>query len=180
MRWTAEDFAQAASAFRREMAGAIRRMMIGAAPGSIWQLVGHYLFDTTKQETRDAPYFHNIGTFARPPANNGSAEAIMMQVGGANGPAIVATRDEATRAKVDDIAADESTLYNSQSRVYVKADSTIEARSHGGTAKELAFNDALKLLIDTIKGAASGNAIPGAVAAAFPADPTGTAKFKAE
>lgn len=183
MTWSVQDFAEAAGVFRREMAGAVRRFVIGRSDGGVWQVLGHLLFDPTKRETKDVENYPGIGIFARPP--NGSGEGIVVQAGGPNNPAIVATRDEATRAKVNDIDADESTLYNSLARVYVKKDGTVEIRTHAGVALALpTMADFLGIIsIMASCGAGSATAVPVTLAnyqAAHPTWPDGTKKLKGE
>ena len=142
--WTPEDFAKEIGAFRRTVSGLIRRMVVSITDGGIWQMLGHKLIDPTQRETRDVELYPGIGHYARPPSNTGNAEAVVVNIGDQNNPAIVATRDEATRAAcVNDITDDETVDYNSASRVYVKADGTIEARTHGGTANQLALKSAI-------------------------------------
>lgn len=138
MSWSPEEFAEVTSAFRREFAGAFRRMLVTRTGTGTWQTMGHALLDPTKPETREIENWPGIGVTARPP-DGGSGEAVVVQIGGPNNPAIVATRDEATRTLVDDIAPNESTLYNSLSRVYVRNDGTIELRSHTPTTVEPAL-----------------------------------------
>lgn len=141
MTWSVQDFAEAAGVFRREMAGAVRRFVIGRSDGGVWQVLGHLLFDPTKRETKDVENYPGIGVFARPP--DGAGEGIVVQAGGPNNPALIAARDEATRAKVNDVAPDETAIYNSAARVHVKANGTIEARTHSGTAEQLAMKSAI-------------------------------------
>lgn len=183
---TAEDFANAIGEFRREMAGKIRRMVIGRSNGGIWQALGHALFDATKREAPDVENYPGIGIFARPPDRQG--EAIVVQVGGPNNPAIIAARDEATRAKVDAIAADETTIYNAEARVYLKHDGTIEARTHAGVAVKLCtladaqamradLNNHSHLYIPPGSGGGAPIATTGNPAVTAP---VGTSKFKAE
>lgn len=179
MSWTSEDFAEAIGSFRREVAGVIRRMTIGRSDGGIWQTVGHILLDGTTKEAREVENYPGIGIFSRPP-DGGSGESIVVHAGGPNNPAIVGSRDEATRANVDDIAADESTLYNSKSRVYIKADGSVEIRSHGGAAVSLATKADVRALADfvgTLFVGGSGSAVipPHSVPL-----PTGTQKLKGE
>lgn len=135
MKYTAEDFANQIGEFRRKMAGMVRRMVVKLSDGGVWQVAGHLLFEG-QREAPPAENYPGIGFAARPPAGT-SAEAIVVQVGGANQPAIVGLRDEATRAKVSTIVADEAVVYNSVARVYVKADGTIEIRTHAGAAVTL-------------------------------------------
>jgi hypothetical protein len=136
MRGDAEQFAQQIGSFRRELAGMVRRMSVRFTGGGIWQLAGHLLFGSNR-EAREIELFPGIGIYARPPKGSTSAEAIVANAGGQNNPAVIATRDEAVRAKVNDIAEDETATYNTLARVYVKADGTIEARTHAGAAVAL-------------------------------------------
>lgn len=136
MKWTAEDFAREIGEFRRRVAGVARRLTVRMTESGVWMLAGHILFDDVR-ETREVELWPGIGFFARPPRGD-TAEAVVLNLGGQNNPAIVATRDEATRTKVDDLAEDETALFNSAARVHVKANGTIEARTHTGTAVALA------------------------------------------
>lgn len=188
MRWTPEEFAEQIGAFRREVAGIVRKMTIGAVSGASWQMIGHRLIDYGDLETSEVEVFSGIGFFSRP-AGGGTAEAIMVEIGGANGPAVIATRDEATRALVDDIAADETTLYNSLSRVQAKADGTIEARSHAGAASALAFEADFAAIVHILStwvvvandgGAALKAAINAYIGTKPGGWPFGTSKLKAE
>jgi phage gp45-like len=185
MTWTAEDFANAIGEFRRTMRGLVRRVKVDLTDaGGFWRVLGHTLFDPTDREGRDVANYPGIGIAARPPVDAG-AEAIVVNVGGQNNPAIVATRDEATRAKVDDVATDETAIYNSSARVHVKVDGSIEARTHAGTASQLVTMDDFNALIGILNGAGTGaaTAIPAAIAAyqgAHPTWPDGTKKFGAE
>ena len=198
MKWSAEDFANQVGAFRRQLAGIVRRMTISLTDGGTWQTVGHLLFGGDK-ETRDPEHYPGVGFYARPPAGSESAEAIVLQVAGQNQPAIVATRDEATRAKVTDIKADEAAVHNTQCRLYLKDDGTIEARTHDGAAVALAKLSEVSALRNYVNNqfsavgghlhAVSGAATTTITAVAVeggtpptvvPAVPTGTTKLKGE
>jgi len=191
MRWTSEDFAEVIGAFRRETAGAIRRMVVGVAQSGVWQMLGHLLFDPTQREQKQVENYPGIGHYAKPPAGTGNAEGIVVQVGGggANNPALVATRDEGTRAAAfsggADLVDNESALYNSLGRVYVKSDGTIEIRTHAGVAIKLpTMADFLGLIaILNASGVGAATNVPGAVTtyqAANPTWPVGTTTFKAQ
>ena len=132
----AEYFAQQIGEFRRALAGSLRRMAVKLTAGGVWQVAGHILFGSDR-ETRQAELWPGIGIFARPPKGSSSAEAIVANAGGQNNPAIVATRDEETRKKVDDLVDDEGALYNTLARVYVTKDGNIELRTHAGVAIKL-------------------------------------------
>lgn len=63
----------------------------------------------------------------------------MAAVGGTKTPAIVATRDEATRkAAVGNLAEGETAVYNDKAVIVLKADGTVEIRLVGGVAIPLA------------------------------------------
>lgn len=134
MKYTAQDFAEMIGSFRRQVAGIARRMSVKLTSGGVWQVAGHLLFDS-KRETRDAELYPGVGVYARPPASD-AVEAITVQVGGQNNPAIVATRDEATRAKVADLGVDESTLYNSLVRLHATLAGLIVLRAHANAVVE--------------------------------------------
>lgn len=133
--WSAEDYAEAIGAFRREFAGAFRRMLVTRSDTGTWQTRGHTIFDPTKPETREIEVYSGIGFFARPP-DGGNGEAVVAQVGGPNNPAIIATRDESTRALVNDLGADEAAAYNSKARVHVTAGGTVDLRTHAAPATD--------------------------------------------
>lgn len=184
---TIRELAHAIDPARVRAAGAIRRMAITLTAKVLWQLTGFRLPDGTT-ETALAEVFGGIGFFARPPSGS-KPEAIVLMVGDANTPVIVALRDEQTRAKVAGaFKPNESGVFNTLSIVYVKDDGTIEARSTGGTAKRLATNDDLAALINILAtwvvvpmdgGAALKTAIQ-AYQTAHPTWPAGTSKLKGE
>ena len=120
MKWTAEEFAQQIGGFRRQLAGIVRRMAVKVTEGGVWQVAGHLLFDG-QRETVPAENYPGIGLAARPPASD-AVEAVVVQIGGQNQPAIVGLRDEATRAKVSDLVADEAALYNTLVQIEQLAD----------------------------------------------------------
>lgn len=195
MRGDAQYYAEQIGEFRRQLAGVVRRMTVRITSGGIWQLAGHLLFSGTQRETREIELFPGIGIYARPPKGSSSAEAITINAGGQNNPAIIATRDEATRQKVDDVSDDESAMYNSVARVYVKADGSVEIRTHGGTAIKLpTFADVQKIKT-AIAGAAvvaldGGASLKATILAGLASSlggvsglepwPVGTTKLKAE
>lgn len=164
-------------------------MAIDLTEGVLWRVLG-FLLEGGRREQARVEVFPGIGFYARPPAS-GKPEAIVLNVGGAEHPVVVATRDEKTRAAaVADVAADESAQFNTAARVHVKADGTIEARTHGGVAIALptmADIAALKAWADLHR---HGDPVSGltttpvlSVGPPVP-DPapsaTGTTKFKAE
>lgn len=132
----AAEFADQIGAFRRQLAGLARRMVVKLTDGGIWQLAGHSLFEPATRETVQAVNFPGIGIAARPPVG-GAPEAVVIQIGGANNPAIVALRDEATRsASAGDLESDEVAIFNTTARVRVRANGTIEIASIAGLLVE--------------------------------------------
>lgn len=118
--------------------GAVSRVVISYTAKALWQVTGARLLDTVRP-TRDIEPFTGIGFFARP-ASGGKPEAIVINVGDAQAPVIIAVRDEATRQKVaGGLKEDETAAFNSQCIVYIKADGTIEARTASGVAVPLAL-----------------------------------------
>lgn len=118
----------------------VRHYVITKASGAVWKLLGLIDGDGNK-EREDAPIFPGIGIWARPPSS-GAPEAIVNMVGAATGnPAIVAMRDEKTRAALDaalgGLKEDETAVFNSSAVVVLKVDGTIEIRSWNGTAQRL-------------------------------------------
>lgn len=138
---TSKDWRDLTSAQAREIAGKVRRMAVsvtnvlagaGTATASFWQVVGHLLLDNATKETADAEVFSGVGFYARPPAG-ANAEAIVAFPGGPANPAIVASRDEATRKKVAGAAQqDETFVYNSQVAIRFTASGLIQAYLVGG------------------------------------------------
>lgn len=138
---TTKDWRDFTSTEARRLAGTLRRMAVavtnvlsgvGTTTASFWQVVGHLLFDNTTQETADAEVFSGVGFYARPPAG-ANAEAIVAFPGGPSNPAIVASRDEATRKKVAGAALqDETFVFNSQVALRFTASGLIQAYLVGG------------------------------------------------
>jgi len=173
--------------------GAVRRFVITLTDAAIWQVVGLML--PGGQEVLRAEVFGGIGIAARPP-NGAPAEAIGVMVGDASTPVIVAVRDEQTRAaSVGDLVADETVAFNSKARVYVKADGTIEARTHSGTAQALATKADLQSVVEAVNsfiaqyvahvhggGTLTGalTAVPTVVDVSNASAPTGTSVLKGQ
>lgn len=151
-------------------AGAVRRMAITLTARALWQLTGFRLPGSgasSTTETTTAEPFLGIGFHARPPAN-GKAEAIVIMVGDAGAPAVIAVRDERTRAAVAGaLLPDESAVFNSRAIVHLTAAGKIDARSEGGSAVPLAKASDLSRLLDALTeaiSASSGAAPEGAYA----------------
>lgn len=115
-------------------------------------------------ETDDVEVFQGVGHAARPAGAD--AEAIAVAVNARDHHVIVATRDGDTlRAVIDAVGleADETLVYTSRAVVKLLADGTVEIRSTGGTAKELAYKsdaEALNSRIDALESAFNAHTHP--------------------
>lgn len=167
--------------------GSLRRLAISLTAKALWQLIGFRAPDGSK-ETMSVEPFTGIGIYARPPASSKS-EAIVLMIGDAGTPVIVAARDEKTRAAIAGaLLEDETATFNSQSIFVHKADGTMEARSAAGVAQSLATNAALTALKNAIVNWTpvandGGAALKVALTALFtgpPVWPAGTTKLKGE
>jgi hypothetical protein len=153
------EWADTNSPARREVFGAIRRMAITLTSRALWQLIGHDLPDGRK-EARPANVFSGIGFFARPKATD-RAEAIVLFPGaGAGHPAIVAMRNEDARKIIEaalnagaGLAEGETVAYGAAALLHFKADGTLEARTPGGVAVELALKTDVSKIETAIAGA---------------------------
>lgn len=120
---------------KRSLRAMVRRLAVVATARVLWQLSGVRNLDGTT-EVLNVEVFPGIGFYARPPSGRG--EVIMVNVGGANAPAVVASRDEQTRKDVADLDADEAAMFNSVATVHVTAAGTVDVRSAAGAAVPLA------------------------------------------
>lgn len=175
------DFARVTSPRDRSLRAAVRRLAIVATSRVLWQLSGVRNLDGTT-EALNVEVFPGIGFYARP-RSTAKAEAVMVNVGGANASAVVATRDEGTRKAVADLAEDEAAMFNSQAVVHVTG-AHVDVRTPGGTAVALATLadlEALRawLLEHTHGGVSSGAAFT-AVAVPDPPSPAGTLVLRGE
>lgn len=143
MRQSVQSLRDRSRGAGRDLRNAIRRFTLAATSGVLWFLDGFEDADGNV-EREEAEVFPGIGFYARP-KNPARAEAVVTKVGGESGhPAIVAMRDQDTLAAAQlggSVGEDESMLFTSLARVYVKADGTIEARTHAGIAVALAKAD---------------------------------------
>lgn len=145
---TPADHAKAGDPLHRKVAGMIRRIVVefsSTGPFSrpvlgIWQLRG---FRELKEVVK-AEVFQGIGIWARPPAaaspaEIGNVEAVAVSVGDSDHQVVIAMRDEPTRQKIaPKVAPNETLLHNTLVGVHCKADGTIHAETHAGTAVPLA------------------------------------------
>lgn len=162
---TTEDSRHQFGTERRSMIGMLRRLVVGVTSGPFWQGIGVLLIDSASKETLRAENFSGIGFYARP-APGANAEMIVGMLGGAENPAILATRDEATRRKFANIDADETMAYNTKVGVRMSKDSKILACSHGGAPVELAkaseLNDLRAFVVAQFSGAGHVHGVAGA------------------
>jgi len=134
-RWTPQKHRALRGRVATKISNLVRRVAIALTEGGLWQADGY------EDEARadGVEVFQGIGYASRPSAtsvSDGSAEAILLHVGGKSGhPVIVATRDESIRVELDE---DETAMFNSQAIVKIKSDGTIEASSIGGSPVALA------------------------------------------
>lgn len=113
--------------------GAVRRMAITLTAKALWQLAG-FVIDGRTEVVKAEP-FTGIGIAARPPSS-GKPEAIVIMVGDATNPMVIAVRDEKTRAAIAGaLAADETMLFNSTAFVHVKATGKVEVGTPAGVAQ---------------------------------------------
>lgn len=172
------ELMEAVDPARKRIAGAVRRMAITLTAKVLWQLTGYKIDGQT--ETFSAEPFTGIGISARPPTAS-KPEAIVLMVGDAKNPTIIAVRDEQTRAKVAGaLGVDETMLFNSKAVVHVKANETVEVRKPGGVAVALATKADVTALANFVQGlfvGGSGSAVvpPGTVP-----QPSGTTVLKGQ
>jgi len=122
------------------LGGLARKFSVALTDGTLWQIVGHVLFDATTPETKNVENYSGIGFYARPPAGSASAEAVTVNIGGASTPAIVATRDEATRQhSAGDLEPNESCIFNGLARIRVRNDGIVEIHAVGVTPGPMDF-----------------------------------------
>jgi hypothetical protein len=150
-----KELARATDPMLRRLAGLVRRMAVGATAKILWQLTGVRGLDG-KSPPIDVEVFSGLGIYARPAAD-GQPEAIVVNVGGAKLPVIVATRDaKSLQAMISALggppAAGELLLFPPAGGavIYCKADGTVEVRSPAGSAERLATYDSVKALRDHV------------------------------
>jgi phage gp45-like len=167
---TTKELAAVTDPFRRFVRSMIRRMVTSDTRHAIWQLVGVRDADG-RDEVRTVELFPGVGIAARPPSGR-KAEVIVAHAGGAESPAIVATREEKTAAEarkaIGGLAAGETVIYasgttyivlradgtievrNAAATIVVNPDATVEVRTPAGVARKLAFHDELEALRDYV------------------------------
>jgi hypothetical protein len=142
---TTEDSRRGTGTPARELYGMLRRMVVTLTSKPFWQVVGVLLLDGVTKETVQAEAWPGVGYYSRPPTD-GNPEAIVGHTGGAENPAIMATRDEKTRKRMAAIQANETAIFNGTVRLLIDKDGHILAQIPGGATKRLAFVDELNAL----------------------------------
>ena len=143
--------------------GMVRRMVVAKAGALLWDLLGVQVGTTAATRERPkAEAFYGIGIAALPAAN-GRPEAIVLNVGAAKAPVIVAARDAKTQQEVvPTLAAGDICVYSSGAIVHVRADGTVEIRTPNGVAKRLATVDdvnALAVFVNNLAVGGTGSAV---------------------
>lgn len=182
---SAKQHARAGDPIEVKLRNLVRRFSVTGTKGALWKLLG--IRGLEGDETGSAEVFHGVGITARPPVD-GQPEAIVVNVGGAKAPVIVATRDQRTLAGVlaelGELEAGSTLVYSAGAIVYVRANGTVEIRSPSGSANALATKadiDALKswLTTHTHSGVTTGAGASGAPVGA-PPSATGTTVLRGE
>lgn len=184
------ELAKAVGREARELAGMLRRMIVTRTSSALWQVLGHDLGHIGGDvETRDAEMFGGVGFYARP-SSSGDVEAIVaFPAGGRAAPVIISIRQESVRQDVaGDLAEDETQIHNTEVRIRIKANGTVEICTHGGDPQPLPTLATLEALRDAILGwvpvgTDGGAALKVALTELFtgpPAWPVGTTVLKAE
>lgn len=188
---TVKELSAATDSMLHRFGSLIRRMTVTVTSRPIWKLLGVRGF--AGDEVVDAEAFLGIGFYARPPAS-GKPEAIVVNVGDAKAPIVVAARDEKTFANIRTLlganrpAAGEVVVFNANVVVYLKSDGAVEIRTPSGTAKRLATIDDLEALRNwaashthPVATTGSSTAQTGTAAApAAPPEPAGTTVLRGE
>lgn len=137
---TARDHAQQNDPRWQQVLGAMRRLLVDTTSTVLWRLLGPRGLDGQAQSVK-AESFAGIGFYARPPAD-GKPEAIIINIGGADHPVIVATRDEKTRKSMAaDLAAGETIVFTSSRILKLTAAGEVLIGDPGGSFKAVALAD---------------------------------------
>ena len=139
-----------ASTVARKFGGLIRRMLVKASEGGLWEVAGHRTEEQGQESDESVPVFQGIG-FASRPDNDETAEVIVGHVGGATShPAIVALRDEGMRtaqAAVRDLEPGETVVFNRFG--YAKFDAEGNLTVHSPTTIKLGASAVQPLVLGT-------------------------------
>ncbi len=120
-----------------------RRMDLAATSGALWGLEG-FTDGDGNVERDEAENFSGVGFYSRPV--EGAGEAVIVKVGADSGhPAVVATRDQAALAALEDVigevGAGETVVFNRRALLWVRADGQVHVGAIGGSVKRLATED---------------------------------------
>lgn len=126
----------------------VRRVTVTLSSArAVWQVAGTQMPDG-RETMKPENFAGSIGVAARPP---GQCEAIVIMVGDASAPVMIAAVDRKTRnAIAGALKPDETMLHNSKALLYLKDDGTIEARSANGTAVPLATKADIDAVIEKL------------------------------
>lgn len=179
-----EDFARETGETLRTIRGMVRRFVVTLTSGLRWQALG-IRSPTGGDEVVQLETFPGIGFYARP-ASSGKPEAIAVAISGAaKARVIIASRDADAQATAEAALADgelaegETLVYTPTGVIHMRANGTVEIRSLGGTAKELAT----KQDVEELRNWAEDHTHPGNGSKPdppSPPNPSGTTVLKAE
>jgi hypothetical protein len=151
MRPSAKEHARKTDPLELKFRNLVRRYVVTAARGAFWKILGVRLPDGN--ETNTIELFSGIGFYATPPAS-GKPEVIVVNVGNAKAPVIVATRDwktlKAVLAQLGEVDAGSTIVHNGAAVLYMRPNGTVEIRTPGGTAKRLATVDDVQAVRDDL------------------------------
>lgn len=179
MTWRdASDFAKETSPDDRANRSIVRKWIVQYTEGARWQMKGAETDAGTEIHEHDV--YQGIGFFARPHGKS-LVESIVLQIGGSKTTAAVAMRELGGRIKkLGDIARDTTLLFNTLARLVLLPDGSIEARTHGGTAVQLATKQDVENLAVFVNGLFVGGTGSVVIPPNTVPRPIGTTKFKAE
>lgn len=149
------ELARVADPLLRRVAGMARRLTISATTSPIWKLLGVRGLDGSTERI-DAEAFSGVGFYARPRSSGGTPEAIVLHVGDARVPVVVACRDERTLAAVRDalggIDAGDAVMYAPDGSAVVHVTGgEVRVKTPSGTAVALATKADLDAVVTYIK-----------------------------
>lgn len=195
---TVKELAQSAGPRVTKLHGLVRRMAISISKQiHAWQVTGVRMLGG--DEVFRADLFSGVGRLARPPLTGKPEAIVVMASGGADGAALVGTRDMKTAIAVlrevtgrDYLEPGESLTFTAPAGgavIHMRADGTTEVRSSTGTAVELATKADVQQLRNELQLHTHTYALPETLAAVQPGitgagpaltAPTGTTKLKGE
>lgn len=138
-RESQESLRQRQGKLSLRLANVVRLVSIADASALEWVLEG-LVDDDGNREDISAQVYSNVGFLSRP-RTGVETEAVVLNVGGdSNSPLQVGSRDPALNdsyVEAEGLEADQTVLLNSSAHVKVTGNS-VEVKSHGGAAVELA------------------------------------------